>query len=734
MVVSSESLLQSLNAEQQQAVLHTNGPMLIIAGPGSGKTRVITHRAAHLLLNGHLNKASVLAVTFTNKAASELKSRIGQMNVTNQERITSSTFHSFCARLLRTHGTYVGLDRNYTIYDSDDQLSAIKESMAIAEVDTKQTNPRSIQNLISKSKASGNDARMMAQNAETYFEELAATIYSKYEELLQRNNAADFDDLIFKAVDLLSNNISIRESYNYNYQQVMIDEFQDTNASQYKLTKLLVHDHQNLTVVGDPNQSIYSWRNADIKNILNFQDDFPSAKVISINQNYRSTPNILKTARNIITTNELNLDNEIFTKNPEGSPVISHEAFDGLDEAEFVITEAKQLTSGRHAKYKLKDIAVMYRVNAQSRVIEEACLKSSVKYRIVGGIQFYQRKEIKDLLSYLSVISNPADDISLVRAISNPGRGIGKKTIESLKDYSVNQESSMSDALKKLHASVTQHGSIPTMFNARSSKLLCDFHEIIKQLTEESASIPLIELIDQVLEISGLQSSILESSDKAQERWENVLEFRETAREFNTQNAMEGLTALLDRLALINDIDSYDESDDCLTLITLHQSKGLEFPVVFLIGLEEGLLPHSRSFDDHFQIEEERRLCYVGVTRAERLLYLTHAFRRGLMGQYGPSIKSRFIEGLETNKQIPHVKPVNTARVITKNGKKVEQSTSKPLPHIGQSISHNTFGEGIVLDVIAINEDFELTIQFSNGSGTKKLLHSFAPIKILKDN
>ena len=451
MVISSESLLKSLNPEQQEAVMHIGGPMLIIAGPGSGKTRVITHRAANLLLSETLGKASVLAVTFTNKAASELKNRITQMNVSDPGRITASTFHSFCARVLRSHGSYVGLDRNYTIYDSDDQLSAIKESMIMAEIDTKQTNPRSIQNLISKAKSSRKDSRLMAKDADSYFEELAATIYSKYEELLQRNNAADFDDLISKSVDLLLNNPNVRESYNYNYQQVMIDEFQDTNASQYLLSKLLVQEHQNLTVVGDPNQSIYSWRNADITNILNFQNDFPGTKTISINQNYRSTQNILDAAKSIISTNALNIDNEIYTENPKGNPVISHESFDELDEADFVIKEAKQLSQGSNTNFNLSDIAVMYRVNAQSRVIEEACLKSGMKYRIVGGIKFYQRKEIKDLLAYLSVVSNPSDDISLVRAISNPGRGIGTKTIDCLKSFSETHNSSLLDGLQRLN-------------------------------------------------------------------------------------------------------------------------------------------------------------------------------------------------------------------------------------------------------------------------------------------
>ena len=731
MVITSESILNSLNPEQQRAVQHINGPMLIIAGPGSGKTRVITNRAAHLVLSGTLNKASVLAVTFTNKAASELKDRISQMKIAGPEQITASTFHSFCARILRAHGSYVGLDRNYSIYDSDDQLSAIKESMIIAEIDTKQTNPRSIQNLISKAKTSRKDSRMMAQDADTYFEELAASIYSRYEELLQRNNAADFDDLISKSVDLLLNYPAVRESYNQNYQQVMIDEFQDTNASQYLLSKLLVQDHQNLTVVGDPNQSIYSWRNADITNILNFQEDFPDTQVISINQNYRSTQNILKTARNVITTNQLNIDNEIYTENPEGSPVISHEAFDELDEAAFVIAESKQLTQGPNPDFKLSDIAIMYRVNAQSRVIEEACLKSSVKYRIVGGIQFYQRKEIKDLIAYLSAISNPSDDISLIRAISNPGRGIGKKTLDSLKSYSTDKHLSLLDALQELNSEHENDGSIPLMFNSRSIKLLSGFYNVFHNFIAQSSQVPLVELIDLVLENSGLQSSILESSDKAQERWENILEFRETSREFNTQNALEGLSSLLDRLALINDVDSYDDTDNCLTLITLHQSKGLEFPVVFLVGLEEGLLPHSRSFDDHFQIEEERRLCYVGVTRAEKQLYLTHAFRRGLMGQYGPSIKSRFIEHLDTKKHAPFALPSNTATLISQNGVKVAKPKIKPVPTIGQTILHNAFGEGVVLDVLQINQDFEITIQFKESSGTKKLLHSFAPIEIL---
>jgi DNA helicase-2/ATP-dependent DNA helicase PcrA len=729
MVTTTKSILQSLNEEQINAVQHLNGPMLIIAGPGSGKTRVITHRIAHLILSGTIKNSNVLAVTFTNKAANELKTRISNMALPSMNSVTASTFHSFCARILRTHGKYVGLDNNYTIYDSDDQLSAIKESMILAEIDPKQANARAIQNIISKSKSSLKDSRSLLVEAESYFEELAANVFSKYEELLQRNNAADFDDLISKSVDLLSNNPRIQDFYNQNFQQVMIDEFQDTNASQYLLAKLLVEQHNNISVVGDPNQSIYSWRNADITNILNFQDDFPGTKTITINQNYRSTKQIVSVAKNIISKNSLSIENELFTDNEQGSPVIIHETYDELDEASFVITEIKRITSNN---FNLNDVAVMYRVNAQSRALEEACLKSSVKYRIVGGIQFYQRKEIKDLLSYLTIIHNSSDDISMIRSISNPGKGIGKKTIEDLKSYSESLGQSLYETLKNISETSDNEPAL----NSRSTKLLTDFYQKLVMFTDESQHLPLIELIDLVLSQSGLQDSILSSSDKSQERWENILEFRETAREFNTQDTHEGLSALLDRLSLINVIDKYDESDDCLTLITLHQAKGLEFPVVFMVGLEEGLLPHSRSFDSHDQIEEERRLCYVGVTRAQKVLYLTNAFRRGLMGRYGPTVKSRFLENLdglidyaaiETTKS--KVKPIK--RNITALGKTTSTHSPKPDPKIGQHINHNTFGEGIITDIEPINNDFEIVIQFNSQIGVKKLLHSFAPIEIL---
>ena len=729
MVTTTTSILQSLNEEQINAVQHLDGPMLIIAGPGSGKTRVITHRIAHLILSGTIKTSNVLAVTFTNKAANELKTRISNMAIPSMNSVTASTFHSFCARILRTHGKYVGLDNNYTIYDSDDQLSAIKESMILAEIDPKQANARAIQNIISKSKSSLKDSRSLLVEAESYFEELAANVFSKYEELLQRNNAADFDDLISKSVDLLSNNPRIQDFYNQNFQQVMIDEFQDTNASQYLLSKLLVEQHNNITVVGDPNQSIYSWRNADITNILNFQDDFPGTKTITINQNYRSTKQIVSVAKNIISKNSLSIENDLFTDNEQGSPVIIHETYDELDEASFVITEIKRITSNN---FNLNDVAVMYRVNAQSRALEEACLKSAVKYRIVGGIQFYQRKEIKDLLSYLTIIHNSSDNISMIRAISNPGKGIGKKTIEDLKSYSESLGQSLYETLKNISETSDNNSAL----NSRSTKLLSDFYQKLIIFTDESQHLPLIELIDLVLSESGLQDSILSSSDKSQERWENILEFRETAREFNTQDTHEGLSALLDRLSLINDIDKYDESDDCLTLITLHQAKGLEFPVVFMVGLEEGLLPHSRSFDSHDQIEEERRLCYVGVTRAQKVLYLTNAFRRGLMGRYGPTVKSRFLENLdgvidyaaiETTKS--KVKPIK--RNITALRKTTSIHSPKPDPKIGQHINHNTFGEGIITDIEPINNDFEIVIQFNSQIGVKKLLHSFAPIEIL---
>ena len=492
------------------------------------------------------------------------------------------------------------------------------------------------------------DSQGLAQHHQNYFEERCARVYHHYEELLSRNNAADFDDLLMRAVQLLQEHPEVREKYQDRYLYLMVDEFQDTNVAQYRLARLLAGQHRNICVVGDPDQSIYSWRSADIRNILSFQQDYPDAAVISLVENYRSTGKILEAAKHLISANGLRIHKDLYTQNAEGVPVEVHEAYDEDEEASYVITEMARLV--REEKMQPGDCAVMYRVNAQSRALEEACLRRGMKYRLVGGVRFYQRREVKDLMSYLRLLHNPLDEVSLARVIGVPPRGIGAKTLQDLTNWSQREDVPLFTAMQRITASRSAGEPSPVALSSRAVNAITGFVSIIEGLVQQASQLKVVELIDRVLEDSGLRRFIQDGDqrrdDRAEERWENILELREVAQEFNAEEPPDGLSTLLERLSLVADVDNYEESEDSVTLITLHQSKGLEFPAVFIVGLEEGLLPHSRSMDSEEQLEEERRLCYVGVTRAQRRLYLLRAFRRGFMGRGGPTLASRFLRDI----------------------------------------------------------------------------------------
>ncbi len=788
------AVLQGLNEAQQQAVVATEGPLLIVAGPGSGKTRVITHRIAYLVGDCGVNPWQILAVTFTNKASREMRERLDRLLLSRSEAVTMGTFHAVCARILRRHGERIGLDRNFTIYDQDDQLDALKSAMQLADVDSKRYTPRAVLSRISAAKSSLQDVRHMAETAYdaedeygAHWVETCARVYRCYEEALTRQNALDFDDLLMRTAQLLENVPDVQDQYHTRYRYLLIDEFQDTNVAQYRLARLLTGQHRNLCVVGDPDQSIYSWRNADIRNILSFQTDFPDATVISLGENYRSTRNILNAAAGVISTNTERIERPLFTQNPAGRPVTLHEAFSEEDEALWAVDEVSRLT--RTGEYQSGDCAIMYRINAQSRAFEDQCMRQGIPYRLVGGVRFYHRKEIKDAVCYLRVIFNPGDEVSLRRVINQPPRGIGAKTVQQLNDFAGQRGVTIRQAMREIAAARTEGLPCPISVTARAARSIADLSVTLDRLADASRELSVPDLLDRTLDMSGLAKHI-NAQDDGDERWENVLELRGLAEDYGPpgDGSADGLSAFLERVSLVSDVDAYEQSDDALTLITLHQAKGLEFPVVMMAGMEEGLLPHSRSMDTLAEIEEERRLCYVGMTRAKERLYLLRAFRRRYPSSGGISLPSRFLEDLpeETLASPALDRPpgtraddygLNTSRssrnadaviggsygqerrasrtrlgdgsgsggdatrgrlrgniderltdwTSSRPGTSANQPERVPLA-VGEIVRHPTFGEGVVQEVEGSGDTEQATVNFA-GAGLKRLLVSLARLE-----
>ena len=744
-MTQAADLLQDLNPAQREAVETVDGPLLIVAGPGSGKTRVITHRIAYLVRVCGVNPYSILAMTFTNKAAREMRERLGRLTGPHADALTVGTFHSFCARLLRREGEHLGLSRNYSIFDDDDQISAIKQCLEQADYDPKRHPPRAVLSVISKAKSVLQDSQALARQARgDYFEEVCARVYRHYEELLARNNAVDFDDLLLRTVQLFREFPAVLQRYQDRYNYLMVDEFQDTNIAQYKLAQQLAQTHQNFCVVGDPDQSIYSWRSADVRNILNFKADYPSAQVISLGQNYRSTATILNAAKGLIEANGRRLDHELFTENAAGLPVQVGEAYDEDQEAASVIAEIKRLT--REEGFKLGDCAVMYRVNAQSRALEEACLQQGVKYRLVGGTRFYHRREIRDLTAYLRLLFNQQDDLNLARVVSVPPRGIGAKSMQQLGDWASGFGVPMFDAMREIAAASAAKKPCPVPLPTRAASSIAKFAAVIDRLVGLSREVEVVKLIDLLLAESGLQKFIQEGDDRPEERWENVMAYRAIAQEFNAETPPDGLGSLLERTALVSQVDELEDAEDSITLITLHQAKGLEFPVVFMVGLEEGLLPHSRSMDSEEQTEEERRLFYVGMTRAKQRLYLLRVFRRRLWGgNGGPALASRFLREIPEELVAPAALSAAPPRAFAEpeggRGRSIRAAAlasaaaappAGPVLRVGDAVRHTAFGEGIVTACDVTASDVEVTVEFA-GAGVKRLLLSFAPLQKLSE-
>jgi len=721
-------ILASLNPAQKEAVETISGPVLILAGPGSGKTRVITHRIAYLVKVCKVSPRHIMAVTFTNKAAREMQERLAQLASTAARDLTMGTFHAICARILRAEGKAVGVESGFVIYDQDDQLSLVKRAMVELNFDPKQHSPAAILDQISAAKSQTFGPKDYIKRGRSYFEEVAGRVYERYQEMLRASNALDFDDLLMRTVELFRKHKEVLERYQTRYVHVMVDEFQDTNLVQYELVKLIAGKYRNLCVVGDPDQSIYSWRSADLRNILNFEKDYPEAKTILLAQNYRSTKTILDTASSVISANRQRKPKELWTENEQGVPVTLAETYNEQEEAQFVVNEIEKLIGRGDAK--LGDIAVMYRTNAQSRALEEAFIRYGTAYKLVAGTRFYERKEVKDIIAYLRLIQNPADDISLMRIVNVPQRGIGERTVAELATWAKSKGISLYTAIQELGE---QSGEEKALFSPRTTKLLADFQKMLAALRENSQKLKLLELFDKVIDHTGFKEYLLATPD-GEDRWDNVMELRGVAQDYNELPPGEALPALLEGVTLVSDVDSLKEATDAVTLITLHQAKGLEFPVVFIVGMEEGILPHIRSFDDPAQMEEERRLCYVGITRAKRRVYLVHAFRRNIMGGSNVNAPSRFLKDIPAA-LTTGARPWKTEETrISQRAYEWEvepavcEDQSLPELKAGDAVRHAQFGEGIIISAHPVRGDMEAIVAFK-GVGVKKLLLSFARLE-----
>lgn len=726
-------LVKHMNTEQSEAVRTTEGPLLIMAGAGSGKTRVLTHRIAYLLDEKGVSPYNILAITFTNKAAKEMKERVQKLVGEEAEVIWMSTFHSMCVRILRRDADRIGIERNFTIIDPTDQKSVIKDVLKRENIDPKRYEPRMFISAISNLKNELKTPQDALESANDFYTQMVAKVYEGYQKQLIRNQALDFDDLIMTTIKLFERVPDVLDYYQNKFQYIHVDEYQDTNKAQYTLVNLIAQKFKNLCVVGDSDQSIYGWRGADIQNILSFEEDYPNVRTIFLEQNYRSTKTILNAANEVIRNNTERKPKGLWTANANGEKIKYYEAFSERDESEYVVREIfKQQKKGR----KLKDIAVLYRTNAQSRVLEETFLKSNVPYVMVGGQKFYDRKEIKDVLSYLRLIANSADDISLRRVINIPKRGIGPSSVDKIAAYATSNSISMFEALAEvdfigLSKKVTQAAS--------------EFYQLINHLMQEQEFLEISEIVEEVLIKSGYRDMLeREQTLEARSRLENIDEFMSVPKDYekNTPLEEQSLINFLTDLSLVADVDEAN-LEDGVTLMTMHSAKGLEYPVVFIIGMEESIFPHLRAIksDDDHEMEEERRISYVAITRAEEELYLTHASSRTLFGRSQSNPRSRFLNeipddllALPERKQTTQIGQKRTApkrgysqRTVVNNAK---PSTSEW--NVGDKVTHKSWGEGMVSNVNVKNGSVELDIIFKS-QGPKRLLAQFAPIEKKED-
>lgn len=726
--------LNHLNDKQRQAVLKTEGPLLILAGAGSGKTRVLTHRIAYLIEEMGVYPGNILAITFTNKAAREMKERVEAL-LGQQTDIWVSTFHSACVRILRRDIEKIGYTRDFVIYDAADQQNILKDCLKELNVNDELFPVAMVQNKISDAKDRMLTPQGLLKEAAGDFQlSKIAEIYDLYQKKLKKNNALDFDDLIFKTVELFRNEPKVLRFYQHKFQYVMVDEYQDTNQIQYTFIHMLASAHKNLCVVGDDDQSIYSFRGADIRNIMNFEDDFANAAVIKLEQNYRSTQNILDAANCVIKNNRGRKSKVLWTSNRAGDRIRYHKAMNEHEEGRFIVNQIQEMHESEGRNYG--EFAILYRTNAQSRVLEEMLMRAGIPYRIFGGLKFYARKEIKDMIAYLRLIQNSVDDLSVRRVINVPKRGIGDKTIEKLEQHAARTGESLFSAM--LEAEVL--GDL----SRRVVKGINDFAALIMKFSELKNEMGVAELISKVLEESGyIEELQRENTMEANGRIENLQEFLSVAMEFEKTAEENTLEEFLGTISLVSDIDQMEEQENAVVLMTLHSAKGLEFPIVFLAGMEEGIFPISRALFSDQDLEEERRLCYVGITRAKEILFLTHALVRTLYGRTNYNSISRFINEIaedyidmdkqeEARKQEQSLVPDPgiyrglSMDIKTKPAANASSSEIKP----GSKIRHEKFGVGTVISIKGSGEKAELTIAFDN-AGIKKLVLGFAPIKMV---
>jgi DNA helicase-2/ATP-dependent DNA helicase PcrA len=741
--------LTNLNPEQRKAVLHRDGALLILAGAGSGKTRVITYRIAYLIGDGHARADEVLAVTFTNKASEEMRQRVQALLGSDCSGVWLSTFHSLCARLLRREAPAIGLTRDFVIYDTSDQVAAVRQVMRELEVDERLLPPRAALARISAAKNRMEDPAAVREGGFSFRDEQVARVYARYQQVLTQTAALDFDDLLLKTVELFEASEAVRARYARRFRYLMVDEYQDTNRPQYLLIRRLAEVHRNLCVVGDPDQSIYKWRGADLNNILDFEQDFPEATIVRLEQNYRSTQVILDAASAVIQHNRNRKDKRLWTDREGGRQVLYFRAGDDLEEADFVVRVA------REARAEDVDalVAVLYRTNAQSRTLEDALMREAIAYKVIGGVRFYERREIKDALAYLKLIINPHDDVSFRRVVNVPTRGIGKGVMDSL--HSVDPVAGALEQTPLLAAGLGEVYSNRSLLASRATASLKVFRDLLVNLADLARREPVSVLVAKMLDQSGyLQDLRDEKSEEAEGRIENLTELVSAAREYETREPDASLGGFVDRLSLLSETDEESGAPEArVWLMTMHAAKGLEFPVVVLAGLEEGIFPHVRSSEDEAQLEEERRLCYVGMTRAQDRLVLSGAARRRVFGEYQATEPSRFLDEIPAE-LVERIEPAftmpyqgalgreggwrrrgrgaagrarETAPAASYAYEDEDQSTTTIRP--GLRVRHAQFGVGTVLSVEPHNDDLKITVRFQT-VGQKRLLARFAKLEL----
>ncbi len=740
------SIYDTLNPPQKEAVLHTDGPLLILAGAGSGKTRVLTHRIAYLISEKGINPWNILAITFTNKAAQEMRERVDRITGTDGGSVWVSTFHSTCVRILRRYIDRLGYDTNFTIYDTDDQKTLMKEVCRKLDLDTKKYKERSLLAQISHAKDELMTPDEMLMNAGADFnQKKVAEVYREYQASLRRNNALDFDDLIVKTVELFQNCGDVLEYYQERFRYIMVDEYQDTNTAQFKFVSLLASHYENLCVVGDDDQSIYKFRGANIGNILGFERVFPDAKVIRLEQNYRSTQNILNAANGVIANNTERKDKKLWTENPEGEKIHFRQFMNGFEEAEYVVGDIAKKRRENTGHYR--DCAILYRTNAQSRLFEEKCLHANIPYKIVGGVNFYARKEVKDLLCYLKTVDNAADDLAVRRILNVPKRGIGATTVGRVQDYADNMNISFYDALRVAE-------EVPSI--GRSLSKIDGFVTFIQSLKSKAQAYTVTELLEEIIDLTGYVDELkAEDTEESRARIENIDELISKTVSYQETMTAEGreatLSGFLEEIALIADIDTVDPDQDYVLLMTLHSAKGLEFPYVYLAGMEDGIFPSSMCIfsGDSSDMEEERRLCYVGITRAMKELTLTSAQQRMVRGETQYNRVSRFVREIprelvelghtvqQHKPKLEDVVPAKSsyiqmkqnfhAKVFQPQNFKVTKADSLDYG-VGDTVRHVKFGVGIVKDIVEGGRDYEVTVDFDR-AGVKKMFAGFAKLK-----